>query len=334
MLVPLAQNDEETQRRLKPENRKKRRRAKALSKTLQKAWESAINVTPRDVAAYQPSHADIAVAEALTLGNTSLDDLTKQTSLKRERVREILSSPVSMAWISEQCERLFKLRKGIVDAALYTRAVQGDIAAMKLYYERTEILAKQPVNQINIGEINYEACTDDDLIKILHGRLSSPEGQIIDLEPGRDYSSLEGAEDTRTEAERGAVSVFSAPVGETSEATRFLPTPEGGEEKGELLRGQQVGQDDGGQPPGPGELDRIQVLGGAGTDADGERAAATEGTRPGGCVGPEARRGADQGAEQRPGDHGLEPAEGDRADDLPVSVEPAPGPVQEEIEGT
>jgi hypothetical protein len=249
MLVPAAQNDPETERSLAPRNRKKPKSSrKKLSRALRRAWESAINVTPRDVAAYKPSHSDIHIAEALTLGNTTIEDMVKHTQLKREQVREILGCPVAMAWISEQCERLFKLRKGIVDATLYARAVSGDIAAMKLYYERTEILQKQPAFQVNIGQMNYEACSDDDLIKILAGKLCSPEGQIIDIEPVTSDRDVVGPEGAGGEDAGGAVPVLPQATAGSQETAEILPASEGREEESRVLRGKQVRKDDSGGP--------------------------------------------------------------------------------------
>lgn len=233
---------------------RQRKRAKKpkrwLSKELLKAWQRAINISPRDIAAYTPSHADVLIAEAFVQGKTAVQEIADHTKLNREQVRNIMFTPLSMAWISDQTERLMRTHKGVIDAALHARAAGGDTTAMRLWYERHDVMNRQPQTQINIGQINYDALSNDDLTTILTGKLLSPEGKIIDVNPGGADRGPGGAEGPGGPDEGGAAPVLPQDAGEAQEAADLLLSPEEREAEGGFLRGEPEREDDSGRTPG------------------------------------------------------------------------------------
>lgn len=167
-------------------------RPRKRSQLLTAAWQSAATVDPVAVAAYTPSEPDMAVGLALLGGARLIDELVTATKLTREEVDAVLCSPVRMAWISSQVYTHFQQRAAMVDTALYSRAVAGDVGAIRLFYERMGKMTTDRKVAVTVsGGINVSALSDGDLRKLIadgNAQLPAPapppvlESRVIDAE--------------------------------------------------------------------------------------------------------------------------------------------------------
>lgn len=144
------------------------RRERRLAPELAEAWRSALTVTEADVANYIPTSLDATIAEALLAGALSPARVAEVTGRAEAEVRAVITDPVAMAYISRAMYAVIGHRLALVDAAMYTRAVSGDVQAAKLVYERVRALTSD--KNINVkfsGGVNISALSDEDLRRIL-----------------------------------------------------------------------------------------------------------------------------------------------------------------------
>jgi len=138
-----------------------------LMQTLAKSF----HVAPEDLAKFVPTDADMKIGEAIAAGVTAPSGLVTATGLEKEAVTATLNNPVAMLWISQRLEALFKFRAGLVDAALFMRAMAGDVAAIKLFFERHRLLTDQKtLNVVYSGGVDVRALPTDELQKIVQDR--------------------------------------------------------------------------------------------------------------------------------------------------------------------
>jgi hypothetical protein len=102
--------------------------------------------------------------EALLAGATTQLQLSDYTGLPCPTIRQILSSPQSMAWISRRTHEMLALCSGVVDAALYSRATGGDIPAIRLFLERHQYLQRDQAPTVNI---KLDHLPTEDLLALL-----------------------------------------------------------------------------------------------------------------------------------------------------------------------
>lgn len=130
--------------------------------------------------------------------------MVEYTGLSTDQVREVLGTPVVMAWVSRQIYSHISHRLGLVDSALFARALRGEIGAIKLLYERLGRLSKDiSVKHEYSGSVNIKALTEADLFRLVQDKM-----RIIDVES--------------TETPRNAI---SGPVGVGEETAGSAPAP-------------------------------------------------------------------------------------------------------------
>jgi len=166
---------------------------------LRNAWERAVSVTERDIAAFIPTDDVISIGESVLAGAQTLDVFCKMTGLKVPEVKAVLGNPVAMAWISKQIYHLFQHRAAIIDAALYQRAAGGDVQAIKLFYERMGQLDRtQNINVNYSGGVNIQALADDELERIVREKR-----RLLPAEFRRLSEEATGAKDAEFQTEEG-----------------------------------------------------------------------------------------------------------------------------------
>jgi hypothetical protein len=120
------------------------------------------------VAAFQPTPDDIKVGEAISAGLVHVPSITAAAGIEKAAVMAVLNNPVAMLWISQRIEALFRYRAGLVDAALFMRAVGGDVTAIKLFFERHKIMSQEKNVNLNVtGGIDVRGLPTDELRKII-----------------------------------------------------------------------------------------------------------------------------------------------------------------------
>lgn len=194
-------------------------RAKAVT-ALTKAWKDALSVTPHDVAGFIPTERELSVAEALLDGQLTPSAIQAATDLTLAEVKSVFGDPVAMAWISRQIDQLCQHRLGLVDAAMFARAVAGDVTAAKLVYERVGKIRKLgAVNVFSHGntQINLSGLSNDDLKKLI-----AEDERTLALSAGASVPGAEGADEA---SEGGAGAVLHAPLeaGGVSQSAEDVP---------------------------------------------------------------------------------------------------------------
>jgi len=166
---------------------------------LVKAWREAMNVTEAEKRQFIPTELTIQVGEAILSGATSPAEMAAAAGVSEGRIRGVLSDPVGMAWVSQQIYELYRHRTGIVDAALYARASAGDIAAIKLFYERMgQLNQDKTVHHVVSGGIDISGLEIEDLRRIVadDAHLIPAEYRLLEGAPaaGEEVSRPEGAQ--------------------------------------------------------------------------------------------------------------------------------------------
>lgn len=151
------------------------------------AMAHAFNVDPMEVAKFQPTEAVTKVGEAIASGLTNPRAIQTAAGLGPEAVQNVLNDPVAMIWISQRIEALFRYRAGLVDAALFMRAVAGDTTAIKLFYERMKIMeaGNKTLNVVYSGGVDVRSLPVDELKRIVadKARMLPAEFRVLESKP-------------------------------------------------------------------------------------------------------------------------------------------------------
>ena len=151
----------------------KRRRTKKLSPALQKLALRSLDVEEDEIRTYSPTELDLQIAEAMIGGVMTFKDIAAQVDVDASTISRVMKDPVRCAWMSQQLHRVVSKRIGLVDVALMTQALGGNISAIKLYYERFGELIHR--SQVLIGRMDFDPSqlSDKDLETVLRGEMGS-----------------------------------------------------------------------------------------------------------------------------------------------------------------
>lgn len=151
------------------------------------AMAHAFNVDPMEVAKFQPSEDVTKVGEAVASGLTNPVAIMTAAGISKQAVQNVLNDPIAMVWISQRIEALFRYRAGLVDAALFMRAVAGDTTAIKLFYERMKIMdaGSKTLNVHYSGGVDVRSLPVDELKKIVldKARMLPAEFRVLESKP-------------------------------------------------------------------------------------------------------------------------------------------------------
>jgi DNA-binding transcriptional ArsR family regulator len=153
--------------------------------------ERSLEVAPEDIRDYCPREIDYEIAEVMASGVCgSFTEIAEALKKSPSTVAAALRDPLSCAWISDQVHRSVYYRKGLVDASLVRRALQGDVRAIELYYKMYgKLITKSVTAHISFGDVTK--FTDEQIDKLVEAEAardmgSSPHSadrSIIDVEP-------------------------------------------------------------------------------------------------------------------------------------------------------
>lgn len=151
----------------------------AAAKPITAAWNRAHDVAPADIDAFEPADNVIRVGEALLGGATTLKRISEYSNITVEQVKEVLNNPLAMGWLSRQTAALMTHHACIVDAVLYQRAITGDLAAMKLFYERMKLMQNtQKIEHQYSGKVELKQVSDSDLKKLVEDGIRTLPGEF------------------------------------------------------------------------------------------------------------------------------------------------------------
>lgn len=133
---------------------------------------AALSVRKEDIQTYEPEPIDIAIAQSFLEGAISIPELSDATRRAECAVRKKLKDPVAFAWIAHQVSALMPTRKGMVDAALFRKAVAGDVKAIELWYKRFGALTElKIIAHGNLGDLT--TFTDKDLDSLIEAEVKT-----------------------------------------------------------------------------------------------------------------------------------------------------------------
>lgn len=132
-----------------------------------RALVKAISVDPVAIANFQPDDLTIKIGEAVCAGLTNVRAIATALHMDEKSIIPVLNDPITMAWLSQRIEALFRCRAGLVDAALYMRAIAGDIGAIKLFYERHKMMGDKTLNVHYSGGVDVRGIPTDELARIV-----------------------------------------------------------------------------------------------------------------------------------------------------------------------
>lgn len=182
-----------------------------------------------------PMPLDLDVAEAFLAGCWTGTDIEQHVNASKDDVWQVLRSPVSMAWISNQLVAHTQRRLGLLSIRMWHRAMDGDVPAAKLVLDRLSPL-QSVAHIVHHAGIDLGKLTDDELTLVLKEKLHA--ARTLQLTEGG-----EGADDSSSGREDSASSGSTISVVQTVEETRDPPQPTPGEAGAAADRGEQVGED-------------------------------------------------------------------------------------------
>lgn len=141
----------------------------------------AADVPPEDVDRYIPSEAVLRCTEVILGGTVRRIDIAEQLGVAPETVGMYLADPVACAWVMRQISNTIGDRLALVDAAMYSRALGGDVAAAKLIFERYAPAVQTHRHLLQVGG-------NDELSKLSDAELMrlAASKKVIDLEENDD----------------------------------------------------------------------------------------------------------------------------------------------------
>ena len=147
--------------------KKKKKVGRALSPALKKMAARSLDVDDDDIRGYMPTELDLQIAEAMVQGQNSFKDIAEHIGCDPANISRVMKDPTRCAWLAKQLHRIVSKRMGLVDLALMQQALGGNIAAIKLYYERFGELIHR--SQVTVARIDFDPSklTDADLDTIL-----------------------------------------------------------------------------------------------------------------------------------------------------------------------
>ena len=157
---------------------RKKRRKKKLSPALAKMAARSLDVQDEDLRAYIPTELDLQIAEAMMGGSMQFQEIAAQVGCDPATISRAMKCPLRCAWVSQQLHRIVAKRIGMVDLSLFLATTQGNVSAMKLYYERFGELIHR--SQVLVGRMDFDPSqlSDKDLDTVLRGEM----GGMVDAE--------------------------------------------------------------------------------------------------------------------------------------------------------
>jgi Bacterial regulatory proteins, lacI family len=119
----------------------------------------AATITPQELQAYEPTAEDMAIAETMLAGNVLLQDIAREANLSPSTVSAILRDPTRCAYICHQVHKLVETRLGMIDAAMFQRAVAGSERAAEVMYKRYDGI-KQVQRTETVGNLEKMSIAD------------------------------------------------------------------------------------------------------------------------------------------------------------------------------
>jgi hypothetical protein len=145
----------------------RRKRLPKLKPALARIAARALDVEEDEIRAYCPTELDLQIAESMVGGVVTYAEIASNVGCDPSHVSRVLQNPVRCGWLSQQLHRIVHKRIGLVDNALLLRALNGDVRAIKLYYERFGEITHRSVVLTGRLDFNPRDLSQEDLDAII-----------------------------------------------------------------------------------------------------------------------------------------------------------------------
>lgn len=154
---------------------------KPMPASLARLYRKALTVSDEAIQTYRPTELVVKCTEAYLEGCSTQKDIAEKLDQSPATVSAALREPVACAWIAKNLNQIISQRLGLVDAALFSRAMTGDPAACKLLYSRYGQLESRHVHvNVDAGTIDYSSMTTEQLEKMAAAK-KALSGQVVDV---------------------------------------------------------------------------------------------------------------------------------------------------------
>lgn len=144
--------------------------------------DSGLSVDPDELSHYQPTKLDVAITARMLEGLTSMHALSEELGIHVNKLRRYLLDPVRAAWISQKLGAFVANRLSVVSAAMYNQAVNGNVQAARLLFEKYG----QMINRTEVVHhrgMDLSKLSNDELDLMLKDKMRATE--VIDVTPGQ-----------------------------------------------------------------------------------------------------------------------------------------------------
>jgi hypothetical protein len=159
--------------------KKPKRKNKAVPVSMRRMFERALVAPEVEVEAYQPTPMALDIADGYLSGARTHAELQEHTGHARATISATMRDPVVCAWISKNLHAAVQQRLGLIDAAMFSTAVAGNVPAAKLCFERYgQIVDRKIVQHVHTDTgIPFDEMPTEDLEQIVKSR----GGTVIDV---------------------------------------------------------------------------------------------------------------------------------------------------------
>jgi len=177
-----------------------------ISPALARIAERGMVVSEEDIRGFLPGEMDLLIAEAMLGGALTFKEIAAAVGRSPALVSDKLKDPVMCAWASRAVHQQIHTRLGMLDAAIFRRALGGDVRAYEALMKRYGQSANLNVN-VAVGAENFDLMSDQALDALL------------------DRRAQEGAIDVTKKAEGAPADAGSLPPGSGADHPDGAPGP-------------------------------------------------------------------------------------------------------------
>lgn len=155
-------------------------RKKPVPASLAKMYDRALLATDEEVHRFQPTELIVKISEAYLSGHLSHKEIAEHVGVGAHTVSQVMRDPVTSAWVAKHMHSIVRQRLGLIDAAMFHRALTGDVSAAKLMFERYGKMVKRSMHVQVGGATDFSQFETDDLKKIIAAKQAAA-GEVVDV---------------------------------------------------------------------------------------------------------------------------------------------------------
>jgi hypothetical protein len=137
-----------------------------ISPALARIAERGMTISEEEIRMFQPGETELLISEAMLGGALTFKEIAESIKRSPALVSEKLKDGVFCAWCARAVHQQIHTRLGMLDAAMYRRALGGDVRAYEALMKRYGKSADLKV-VAHIGSENFDLMSDSALNALL-----------------------------------------------------------------------------------------------------------------------------------------------------------------------